>query len=234
MKPSWPHISSHSLFPCLSFAVPPLDMPLPLFTAILTHLSRPHVSPTSSPAALNPSFTYSHSITCLACTSLHLCTPYVSLKLFQLRIQTSLDKQKPPPKQGQGCLQCHCAEGQPALKPLLLDGVGGWGSSVTGDIRKETLVPDPKTLSSSLSPSPWQLQSLPGCPHPDQIGRSPSCCCASVAGTQPLCHSGLRPSESKVSRGRRSSSLSSSRVPTPLQPNDSGQTATGERQILPP
>lgn len=107
-------------------------MPFPLFTAILTHLSRPHGSPTSSPAAPNPSFTYSHSITCLACTSLHLCIPYVTLKLLQLRIRTSLDKQKPPPKQGQRYLQCHCAEGQRALKPFCCWMGWGWGVQQQG------------------------------------------------------------------------------------------------------
>ena len=54
----------------------------------------------------------------------------VSLKLLQLRIQTSLDKQKSPPKQRQISLQCHCTEGPPALKPLSLDCGGAGGGAV--------------------------------------------------------------------------------------------------------
>lgn len=53
-KPSQPYTSSHSLFPCLSFAIPPLDTPFPLFTAILTHLSRPGMSPSSCAADPSP------------------------------------------------------------------------------------------------------------------------------------------------------------------------------------
>lgn len=100
----------------------------------------------------------------------------------------------------------------------------GERSSASRNVRKETLLPDPKTLSLSLSPSPWRLQSLLGCPHPDQIGKSPSCCCVSVAGIQPLCHSGLRPSDSNSAERRRSSPLFTWYVSIPLQPSDTGQT----------
>lgn len=65
--------------------------------------------------------------------------------------------------------------------------------------RREMLI---SKSALSLSLSPWPLQSPPGCPHPDQIGRSPSCCCGSGAGTPPLCHSGLRPLDSKSQKER--------------------------------
>lgn len=86
---------------------------------------------------------------------------------------------------------------------------------------------------SISAPSPWQLQFLLGCPHPDQIGKSPSCCCESVAGTQPLCRSGLRPSDSKSEEGRWSVPLSSACVPILLQPSDSARLDLERSRLYP-
>lgn len=108
---------------------------------------------------------------------------------------TRLDTQKSPPHKGQSIFRV--ALPTSVYMPLLQ----GQCINVSTSGYREGRAYIEATLSSSLSCSPWQLQFLLGCPHPDQIGTSPSCCCESAADTRQLCRSGLRPSDSKAAQG---------------------------------